>query len=336
MLGILLLILKIIGIIILSVLGLVLVLVLVILLVPIRYEADVSFINKKPSGIAGVHWLLRLLQIHFSFGKDVNGLQIKIAGKKLGGGKKTKKASKASTSKKKKNESEPKSSAVLENSISEEQQEKDQELLEETAKLSDEKTQISENTKEISACENKTVLTEAVQEDASESSTISDSTEDDQPKESLSEKIDKIHNTICQKIDGIRTKLEGLDKKRLWIASLLEYLQTEPMKQSLVRLKNNLIKILLHILPQKGTVDLQIGFKNPATTGQLLGILGMLYPRFNGKLSVTPYFDKSILEGEVAFQGRIRLMTLVIVGVKTILDKNIRTFIKKVRNGGKE
>lgn len=326
MLGILLLILKIIGIIILSILGLVLFLLLVILLVPIRYEAEVSFINKKPAGIAGVHWLMRLLQVHFSFGKDVNGLQIKIAGKMLGGKAKKKKASSASASKKKQ-EKESEQPVLPDSLMPEEQREINQELLKDAAQQLDENEQLPQDdstcgqkTQEI---EDEAALFETAQENEDNPSA------EDMPKEPLSEKMQK----IC---DSITAKLNSLNEKRLWVASLLEYLQTEPMKQSLGKLKANLIKILLHILPQKGKIDLKLGFKNPATTGQILGILGMLYPRFHGNLSVTPYFDRSILEGEVAFKGRIRLMTLVIVAVKTVLDKNIRTFIKKVRNGGKK
>ena len=66
-----------------------------------------------------------------------------------------------------------------------------------------------------------------------------------------SEKMQKIY-------DSITAKLNSLNEKRLWVASLLEYLQTEPMKQSLGKLKANLIKILLHILPQKGKIDLKL------------------------------------------------------------------------------
>ncbi len=343
MISILLLTLKIIGIVILSILGLVLFLVLIILLVPFRYEADVSLTDKKPSGRAGVHWLCRLIQVHFSFGKDAKGLQIRIAGFLLG---KKAQSQKASGKEQEKNTEEE---TVLQESLENTEMkpetaasgEQDQALLEEVTKQEERaEDAVAEAVQEI--------VPEKIQETLSQPKTVPDSpehketaTEDvqefqqEKPEETLEEKIEKIGIAIGVKADDIRKKLDGLNEKRLWGLSIWEYLQTDPMKRSVSKLLNNLLKILLHILPRKGKINLSLGFNNPATTGQVLGILAILYPRFKGNLSITPYFDRAILEGEVSLKGHIRLIVLVTAAVKTVLDKNIWAFIKKVRNGGK-
>ncbi len=344
MLGILLFILKIIGIIILSILGLVLFLLLIILFVPIRYEADVSVMDKKPAGTARVSWLCRLFQIQVSFGKEAKGLQIRIAGKLLGTGKKSKSAKDVSTDTAKKQDTEitllpDETTETTENSDMGIQSEKDKTLLDKTINdeilKKEEPTILPNMPDEITKEPQKKVLEQPIKEiedaELNEGDLENLDAKESNEKETFEEKLTKICDTVEKKIEGIRVKLNGLNQKRLWILSLLEELQTEPMKGSLTQIKNQLVKILLHILPRKGKVDLKIGFNNPATTGQMLGILAILYPNFKGDLSVVPYFERSILEGSVFFKGHIRLIVLAAAVVKILLDKNVWRFIKKVR-----
>lgn len=97
MLGVLLTILKIIGLILLAILCLILLLGILILFVPIKYKAVGEYKNKKPDILLNVSYLLHILSISFTFKDKKAEFYIKIFGiklkKKKPGTKKTKQKS---------------------------------------------------------------------------------------------------------------------------------------------------------------------------------------------------------------------------------------------------
>ncbi len=59
-----------------------------------------------------------------------------------------------------------------------------------------------------------------------------------------------------------------------------------------------------HIRPRK-IKKYPIWFENPANTGEVLGILGIIYPVLPRKLTIIPDFNQSVLEGSLEARGRV-------------------------------
>ena len=60
-----------------------------------------------------------------------------------------------------------------------------------------------------------------------------------------------------------------------------------------------------HIRPRKIKGNIRFGFENPANTGEVLGILGIIYPVLPRKLTIIPDFNQSVLEGSLEARGRV-------------------------------
>ena len=141
--------------------------------------------------------------------------------------------------------------------------------------------------------------------------------------------------TIRRKARRLRDQFRNLCRKKEALTAFKDWITGEEMWPSVTRTIGLVKKIILHILPQRGQAQLTFGFDDPAVTGQVLGVLAMLYPKFRGNLDVEPCFDRAVLEGSVCVRGRIRLGMLLVLFLRIIKDKNIRTLIGKVRKGGK-
>lgn len=312
MIGILLFILKLLGIILLCILGLLLLIILAVLFIPIRYSAMLRVTeDKKVTANVCVHWMLHLLDARISYEESTASVTMRAAGIRLGGkkGKKKRQKKKKRESRRTASENKPENISDSEPPVIETDRpaakalsETDRLLLEEVA---------SENApKESSEREAKT------------------------NRPTLHGLWQRLKDRFFGFFSSLRNRYLKVQDKRQWLSGILAEWQTEPMQQSVSLLKLRLLRLLLHILPQKGTANLQIGFDDPSVTGKVLGVLAMLYPRFGGNLKVVPYFDRRILAGDIDCRGRIRILNLLILVIKIWRDKNIRSFIGKLRNGG--
>lgn len=89
-----------------------------------------------------------------------------------------------------------------------------------------------------------------------------------------------------------------------------------------------------HYIPHSIEGKLLIGFDDPATTGQVLGILCMLAVFSGNQLEVDGDFQNRVLEGKLAVKGHIRLCHLAKSAVMLFADQNIRKTIKGFRTLG--
>ena len=65
--------------------------------------------------------------------------------------------------------------------------------------------------------------------------------------------------------------------------------------------------------------------------GQILCIISPFYGFYGKNLEIEPVFDETALEGEVSFKGRIRLGTLLFLGLRLLADKNFRVLLRRWR-----
>lgn len=84
-----------------------------------------------------------------------------------------------------------------------------------------------------------------------------------------------------------------------------------------------------HIRPRRVRGEVLFGFEDPSHTGELLGFLGILYPRLPRKLTLIPNFTEAVLEGWLEARGRLYGIFFLVQLLQVLFDgKTIKT-VKK-------
>ena len=306
------LILKIIGIIILVLLGILLTLLLLVLFFPLSYRLSASY-NEDVKARAKVHWLFHLVSVTLDYGEGVKTCILRLFGIPIMDffNPKPKKEKKQKKSGKK--ESEKAETSVATESI---QQEVTLENFESVAEgmASDD--------------EDGEVAADKISDETNEIPTETDETEseDEEEKLSLWQKIKKTLDTIVQKIKDLIQK--GVDMKEK-IDQWVEILQRERTKVALVKVKDQVIKLLKHILPRKWNAYVEMGFDDPATTGKILGYYWMFIGLYGNHFVCVPNFEEKVLTAYVDAKGRIQVAQFVYVVFKFLFDKDL-VYLRKV------
>lgn len=300
MLGILLTILKIIGIILLVLIGLILLAAAVILLVPIRYHGEGAREEKILSGSVKLTWLLHMISASASLSEDGTKIRVCLFGKTIYP--KTKKPPKQSKAKKMPKQEAPKKS------------EKSEKPKQQSDTVSKEVATIYEPQKPIPELPKK--------------------------EKSARPDVKSKFEAIKQKLLAVKEKFidskAGIQKVKNKIDYWKNLLTSDPVKEAVGFLWKKTKGLLHHILPRRMTGRIHFGFEDPSKTGKTLAYFSMLYPFTKENLVIEPEFETEelILEGDIAFRGRIRLGYLVYVALSVVLNKNIRRQYKRLRQGG--
>ena len=82
-------------------------------------------------------------------------------------------------------------------------------------------------------------------------------------------------------------------------------------------------------MPRKYYGKVHFGTEDPASTGQLLGVIGMLMPLYRDNIIVAPDFEQKIFEGDIHARGRVQLGFVAIWAIKVLMNRNLMDTIKK-------
>lgn len=77
--------------------------------------------------------------------------------------------------------------------------------------------------------------------------------------------------------------------------------------------------------------ELNFALWEPSATGQALGILAMFPAIYQYDIGIYPDFeaDKTYVKGTFLVKGHIRLVHVLISGIRLLKERDIRNFIKK-------
>lgn len=87
--------------------------------------------------------------------------------------------------------------------------------------------------------------------------------------------------------------------------------------------------VLGHVKPKSIRGDIEFGFEDPADTGELLGVLGILYPVLPKKLNLIPNFTEAVLEGWLEARGRVYGVFLLKELIQILLDGKTIPILRK-------
>ena len=317
--------LKIIGIVLLVILAVILFLVLLVLFVPIRYRADASsprmdldkFDAEKISASVKFSWLLFVIRGGLEFPKNKE-FTLRVFGIKI-------------LPKKEKKDKEEKP----------EKEEKPKKEKKKRKKGDEENVETSAAENAGSGASETATTGESTSSGGDDSSFDQDNAEtsgggsgSEEPKTFLDvlwnifdgidnflktplnvfEKLQYTISRVCGKISMIKTTLESTIFDRAYTL-----------------VKKKLLKIIKMILPDKVKADVNFGTGDPATTAELLGVYGMMYPKLYKKVNFTPEFEEKVLEGEAHIKGHITLFTIVWSAAVCYFNRDVKKVIKRFK-----
>ena len=308
MLGILLTVLKVIGIALLILLALLLLIILIVLFVPVRYSAKGSYLKKVPKAYIKVTYLLYILYIKLLYDKKPD-LTVRIFGIKLNLKKfKKKKNVKAEAKPKEDNK---KASGKEESST--------KPVRTDSGKIEAEGSAESE--------------VHTSEDDTSSKPSREDKKEDSKNKKKEASK----ENKESEETEKISLQ-EKISKKKEDIEAIIDLLTSDSAKRAFFVSKKRIAKAIGSILPHKGHIYAKIGLSNAGTTGKILGIYKALYDYVGNTVTFIPVFDEEIIEVEFDLKGKIRAATVLYHLICIYIDKDcrkiIKTIIRKVKKKG--
>jgi len=135
-------------------------------------------------------------------------------------------------------------------------------------------------------------------------------------------KIQKIRETISKVINKCKKLLHQKDEAK-------RILNQPETKKAIAFAWGELKHLLKHVLPRKIKGYVAYGAENPATTGQVLGILSVVYAKTGQLLEIRPNFVEKQLECDVEIKGRIQLFTILVIAIKVLCNKELKQLVSE-------
>ena len=300
--GVLLTILKVLGIILLSILGLLLIIILLFLFVPFVYKIRVKYVDKQLEAEGEVSFLFRLLRARAAY-KDELSYEAKAAFFTL---------------------------------ISSEKAGRDEEDGKEAhkeSKAADVKTE--DTSLKTTAAGTQVDRKQAVCEQVNEENKAGKKAKSKKVKKQKSKKTKKKLN-IFAKIEEIKEKIEAK-----WTAFKETFLSLNNKKEAVLKFINaegtvagifyllTQSKILIKmILPKKIKGWLRFGTGDVYTEGQYLTYLCFVYPLYAGKFDIIPEWEEEVIEVDASFSGKIRMFAMLLIGLKLLFSKKVKALLR--------
>ena len=325
MISILLIILKIIGITLLVVIGLILLLLLLVLFVPVRYRFKGSY-DEKFLCRGKITWFLHLVSVRIDVEEKIV-TSIRILGIPLSVFLKKKDTAKTVEA--------HQSKGISKETVSvnpEKIEKKTKSAAAVTAKQEESEADIATDKFDYTDVESGTATEQSdYTEGESESTKMQETTTNDKPslfdkivakvefvKQKIKELIEKIKGTF----EKIKNTLINIKEKKEILKRYLAIVRSDTAKAAFSLCKKRIFRVLKHIFPRKMRVDITYGMSDPADTGYILAVYGMM-PEFVGKrIILHADFEQPVLKGNFYLKGGIRAWTLLYQLLCVILDKN--------------
>ena len=307
--GILILILKIIGVL----LAVLISLVAAVAAVPVRYRASVK-VQDEIEGKAVFHWLLHAVDIRLCYGHEGLAWKCRILGIPILG---QQKGGQGVSGRQK--ERQEGASRQEESKTTEESEKREEEGSKDQAKKRVAKS-IQRQKAEIVAFEEEQAKKEG--RPATGTKIESESKEEAGDPGRLG-RLTSFLGERQQKVSAIKARIHNI--KTL----IFEETNQKAFRHILQEMKC----LLHHFAPRKASGEMEFGMGDPAQTGEVLGIISFLPFWAKYQVAVTPDFmaESMHVRGELSGRGHIRICHLLPSGIRLFKDKNIHRLIAAIR-----
>lgn len=142
---------------------------------------------------------------------------------------------------------------------------------------------------------------------------------------------------FCQgMVYAFRNIRETVSKIKKQIRRYTDFWHKEKTQAAYRHMKKEAVYLLRHIRPRKLEGNVLFGTEDPASTGQILGVLCVLQGFSGNHLQVYADFERKVLKGEISLRGHIRGCHFVKTFLSLFIDKNVRITIKQFLRMKKE
>ena len=318
--GILLAVLKILGIILLVILGLVLLVLMLVLFMPICYRIKAVHSESETTADAKISFLVVKVKAHFD---KVNKLDygawilfFKVFPRK---------------------EKEAKEDSLSEDVHFDledlEAAEGNDFSRDEVSEISDSVASSSDTGAELSVAsevvrdDNKTSLAD-IESDIEEETNKVKKTKKDKPKtkKSFGQVYEKLSDKADEAMDKVEDGLDKLDQKYVdtvkKIDHVEQFLDRDYVQRTITRGLKVIKRLFLTIKPKKSRGYLRLGLGSAADTGSMLGKISMFYGLYGSWLNIEPDFYNKVIEADIDFKGRIYLFRIIFPAIRMILSRD--------------
>ena len=142
----------------------------------------------------------------------------------------------------------------------------------------------------------------------------------------ICDKLKEIIQRLRDRLERIMESLHELEEKK---DRLTAFLCNDANQATFRLLKRQIWALCRHVLPRKAAGRVRFGFADPFTTGQVLAYISPFYGLYARHVQVIPVFDEPVMEGEGMLKGRIRMGTVLLIGLRMLFDRNFRALLRK-------
>lgn len=126
---------------------------------------------------------------------------------------------------------------------------------------------------------------------------------------------------ICDKIKDIVRNIQYY----------LKIIQSETFRRAWEVCSGQVFSLLGSIFPRRVQGELLVGTGDPASTGQILAIYGILYPLSGNHIDIVPDFERQILECDLLIKGKITVCKALKTAWIIYFNKDLRRLIKLLK-----
>lgn len=127
------------------------------------------------------------------------------------------------------------------------------------------------------------------------------------------------------------TILKIYDKIKHIVRNIRYYLaviKSETFQRAYKVCSTQIVRLLKGILPKKLEGTLRIGTGDPASTGQVMAVYGILYPLLGDNIAITPDFEEPVIEGRLNIKGKITVFCILKTAWIIYFNKDLRRVMK--------
>lgn len=132
------------------------------------------------------------------------------------------------------------------------------------------------------------------------------------------------YQMICRLIRCLKKRIHSFQ-------DLLEILRADMTKRFVCIAGDNMLHLWKQLRPRKIRGDIRLGTGDPCSTGQTLGVIAMFYAWLGSGVHITPDFEEACFEGRLEVRGRISVITLLIVVIRLITNKDFKSLQREWR-----
>lgn len=146
-------------------------------------------------------------------------------------------------------------------------------------------------------------------------------------------KLRGIYQGVVKKIQGVIKKIQEIGKNiknaLSEIEKFSEFVQSKEFKDTLCFLKEQKRYLVRHIAPKKCVIEAKYGTGDPASTGEILAILSVVRTFIPGHWRIYPDFENVLFEGNACIKGRFPLYVIFLVVYRCYRNDMIKEIYRK-------